>query len=81
MEISDIFTPEGIEKIKVGQILVFDNDKGKTELKITKIDRKNKKVYAKETITFSPNEVSVLGKRNFWGKRKVETLEENINEK
>lgn len=57
IEITDQFMPEGIAKLKVNQILIFNKDGEKTELKITK---KNKgRIWAKEVKTYSQDEIVV----------------------
>lgn len=64
-EISDIFTPEGAAKLQTGQILIFDKDGRKIELKITKILKKNKRkprVWAREVTTYAPEEIAINDK-------------------
>lgn len=56
-DITDIFTPEGIKKLKKGQILFFDDGAKKTQLKITKIA--NNRVFAKKVITYGIDEVTI----------------------
>lgn len=57
-EITDMMTPEaytakkdGKYAFKVGTLLRFDYEGSKTELKVTKIDRKNQRMWAKEIVT------------------------------
>lgn len=57
-EITDIITPEGLQKLTKGQILVFMDGKKKTELRITKI--KSGRVWATEVRTYSPDEVTIV---------------------
>ena len=47
-EISNLFTD--IEKLKVGQVLIFDFEGSKKEKLITKIIRKTNQVWVKDTI-------------------------------
>lgn len=61
-EITDIFTPEGIKKLKKGQILVFNNEGVKTELKITRIAKG--RVWAKEVTTYSPDDVVITERKD-----------------
>ena len=70
MEITDTISPEGIDKLKKGQILIFTNDKERIDLKITRIDRKNHRIWAERVITFRSDEIVV----NTGNKR--ETIEE-----
>lgn len=60
LEISDIFTPIGLEQLETNQILVFKNDEGQTNLKIMRISKG--KVYAKEVHLYTPEELSALSK-------------------
>lgn len=69
-EISDIFTPEGVEKLKVGQILIFHKDGKRIDLKITKIA--NGRVWAKQVVTFREDELVVTT-----GERR-ETISEHL---
>lgn len=68
-DISDIVTMEGIKKLKKGQILRFDYEGSVNELKITYINKKEGKVLAKETQTYTENEVSVVDKRSARNKK------------
>lgn len=58
LNISDIFTPQGIQKLKKGQLLRFNMEGSYTELLVTYVNKKAGKVYAKETKTFTPDEVA-----------------------
>jgi hypothetical protein len=81
--ITDIFTKKGIKKLKVGQILIFNKDNDRIELKITKIT--DDKVMAKRVVTYREDELVVTGKKTIFGKAKRQTLKEyaegNIPEK
>lgn len=62
-EIGDVFTKEGIDKLKTGQILRFLESEDKiNELKITKINRKSGKVWVDDIKTYHPNEVNIKDK-------------------
>ncbi len=67
-EITDIFTPEGIKKLKKDQILIFQGDK-KTELKITKISKG--RVWAREVTTYTPEEVLEISHPSILKTKKV----------
>ena len=64
LNISDIFTKEGIQKLKKGQLLRFNHEGSYTELLITYVNKKGGKVYAKETKTFTPEEIEANEKLN-----------------
>lgn len=52
-EITDVLTPEGIKRLRRDQVLHFGNSQvGHTYLKITKIDRKNGRVWAEHVPPF-----------------------------
>jgi len=61
-DISDIFTPEGIARIKKDQVLMFEYEGERVELKITKVNKKSGKVFAKRVTTYHPDEVEVMGR-------------------
>lgn len=56
-DISELFTRNGLERLKQGQLLRFNKAGVITELIITKINRKSAKVYAKETKTYDMNDI------------------------
>ena len=60
-EISDIFTPEGAKKVKVGQVLVFDYEGSKTHLKITK--KALGRIWAKHINLLRMDEVSIMDRK------------------
>jgi len=60
--ISDILTPEGIAKLKVGQILIFSYEGSRNELKITKLNKKKGQAWARPVTTYDPEEIEVLNK-------------------
>lgn len=60
INISDLFTEEGIQKLKKDMLLRFDQEGSITELKITKVNKKSGKVYAKQTKTFTPQEIEAI---------------------
>ncbi|MDP4225048.1 MAG: hypothetical protein Q8910_01565 [Bacteroidota bacterium] len=76
-EITDILTPKGIEELKVGQILRFQKDGQTIELKITK--KAKGRLWAAPTMTFGPTDLVVTHKKNIFGRRRRETIEEFIN--
>ena len=75
-DITDLFTPEGIERLEKGQVLRFVKGDVLTELKITKI--KDGKVFAKPVTTFRSDEIAVATRKGFWGKKKRETVKEHL---
>jgi outer membrane lipoprotein-sorting protein len=58
-DMSDIFTPEGIQKLKKGQLLRFVYEGSTNEFIITSINKKSNKVYARRTTTYNDKEVTV----------------------
>jgi hypothetical protein len=56
-EISDILTPEGIKKLKVGNVLTFDFEGSKTTLKIMKVPG-NGNVWAKQVYLVSEEDMN-----------------------
>ena len=60
INISDQFTEEGIQKLKKDMLLRFDQEGSITELKVTKVNKKSGKVYAKETKTYTPQEIEMI---------------------
>lgn len=64
-EITDVLTPLAIDNLTKGQILIF-NDQGKrNELKITKINKKSHRAWARPVMTHSPDNVGVFGPQSF----------------
>jgi len=61
-EIGSEFTPEGIAKLKVGQLLRFNFEGSITEFMITKLNRKSGKVWVKDAKTYHPDHVQVEDK-------------------
>lgn len=64
-EIGEELTKEGLAKLKVGQVLVFDYEGSRTELKITKINRKSHKCWVKEVKLYSQQEVDDMAPGEF----------------
>ena len=60
MEITDVLSKKGINRLKTGQILMFKNDKKRTDIKITKLDKKNKRAWGKEVKTYAPKEIKEI---------------------
>ena len=60
--IGDIFTEEGISKLKVSQILTFVQEGHKKEYKITKLTKKD--CWVIPVKTYNVDEVKVVDKRN-----------------
>jgi len=56
-DISDLFTQEGIQKLKKGMLLRFDHEGSPTELIITYINKKSGKVRARQATTYEPKDV------------------------
>lgn len=81
MDISEIFTKEGIKKLTKGQILRFNDDGKLTELKISKVDKKNGKVYANPVTTFRSDELVITDKKaNIFGRRKRRSILEEAED-
>ena len=85
-EITDILTEEGIKKLKVGDVLMFRKydeqakAEGRIDLRITRIKKKEGRVWAIQVLTFESDEIAVTGKKNLWGRSKRKTIKEHINE-
>lgn len=60
IDISDELTPKGHTALRVGQVLMFDFEGSRLELKIMR--KHNKKVWAKQITTHHPDEVVVTQK-------------------
>ena len=58
-DLSDVFTPVGIQKLKVGQILIFNYEGSRNEFKITRLNKKKHIVRAIKVTTYAPDEVTV----------------------
>lgn len=61
IEITDDLTPEGIEKLKKDQILMFRKNGQRLDLKITRI--KGGRVWAKRIKTYAKNDAPIGIKR------------------
>lgn len=57
---TDIFTPEGMEKVKVGQLLMFDFEGSRNDYKIMR--KSHGKVWGKRVETVDPSQVLVTDK-------------------
>lgn len=57
IEIGNEFTPEGLAKLKKGQVLVYNMEGSRTELKITSINRKSHKLYVQETKLYTEDDI------------------------
>ena len=58
-DISDVFTKEGIQKLKKNQLLRFNFEGSLIEFIITHINKKSGKVRAKRTTTYDQTQVAV----------------------
>lgn len=58
-DLSDIFTKEGAQKLKKGQLLRFNFEGSITEFVITRLNKKSGKVMGKEVHTKHPDDVTV----------------------
>lgn len=58
IEITDELTPEGIDRLEVGQVLRFEFEGSITELKV--IRKKNRRVWAETVTTYTPDEASAI---------------------
>lgn len=61
-EISDVLTLEGIQKLKVGQILMFDYEGSRNEYQVTKLNKKSGKCWVKPIKTYLPEEATITDK-------------------
>lgn len=61
-DIGDVFTPEGIQKLKQGQLLRFEYEGSIVEYIITKLNRKSGKVFARQVRTYHPDEATITDK-------------------
>jgi hypothetical protein len=60
MDITSELTPQGIERLEVGQILRFDQGGDLYELKIMR--KSGGKVWAKPVLTYDPKEINIKDK-------------------
>lgn len=74
-EISDILTDKAFKDLKVGQILMFNFEGSRNDYKITKINRKSKKCWAKKVTTYSTDQVNIDDKNGT-----TQTVTENLND-
>lgn len=74
-EISDILTDKAFKDLKVGQILMFNYEGSRNDYKITKINRKSKKCWAKKVTTYSTDQVNIDDKNGT-----TQTVTENLND-
>jgi hypothetical protein len=58
-DLSDVFTKEGVKKLKKGQLLRFNYEGTITEFIITHLNKKSGKVIGREVHTKLPSEVTV----------------------
>lgn len=79
VEITEAISDEGISKLKVGQILMFKKDGKRVDMKITRILRKDNRIWAKVVATFDPMDIQVTSKGMF-GKLKHKPLMEKVDE-
>lgn len=61
-DLSEIFTKEGIQKLKKGQLLRFNYEGSLTEFVITRLNKKSGIVIGKEVTTYHPDEVQTEDK-------------------
>lgn len=73
-EISDILTDKAFKDLKVGQILMFNFEGSRNDYKITKINRKSKKCWAKKVTTYSTDQVNIDSRDG-----NTQTVTENLN--
>lgn len=60
--IDDILTPGGIAKLQIGQVLMFNFEGSRNDLKVMKIT-KTGAVWAKRITTYDPDDVTVDGEK------------------
>lgn len=53
-EITDVLTPEGVKKLKLRQVLVFDYEGSRNEYRVVKI--KDGRVWVKPVTLYTPGE-------------------------
>lgn len=61
-EIGEILTKEGLNKLRIGQVLMFNYEGCRNEYKITRINRKAHKCWVKRIRTYHPDEVTITDK-------------------
>jgi len=59
-DITDVFTPSGIAKLKRGQLLRFEYEGSINEFIITYLNRKTPRVMARRTNTYTPDQVEIV---------------------
>ncbi len=77
-ELSEAFTQEGVNKLKVGQLLRFSFENSMNEYIITKLNKKSGKVFARPVRTYDQSEVmteDVFGDKDVLD---LNTLDEDI---
>lgn len=60
IDLTNDLSPEGAEKVKVGQVLLFSKGKNGTQLKIMR--KANGKVWAKQVYLYKEDEIFVKDK-------------------
>jgi len=63
-DITDVFTQSGIAKLKRGQLLRFNMEGSITEFIITYINKKTPRVMAKRVKTLTPDQVTVVDRKD-----------------
>jgi hypothetical protein len=59
-DITDILTKKGIDKLKVGQVLMFEFEGSETQIKVMR--KANGKVWGKEVYLYKEDEIFVKDK-------------------
>jgi hypothetical protein len=77
IEISDVLTEEGIAILKVGQVLMFKKKDNRVDLKITKLDRKHGRAWARVIATFDVEDVNITS-RGMFGRMKHKPVKDQI---
>lgn len=70
MEIGDQLTEEGIQRLKVGQVLIFDYEGSPLHLKITKLNRKSHKCWVKDVTLYKESDIEAMSDEEYERLRK-----------
>lgn len=63
IEIGDAFTPEGLAKVKAGQILKFNYEGSIVNYKVMRKNRKSGKCFVKPVDLYTEDQVSVVDRK------------------
>ncbi len=62
-EITDVISDEGFDRLKVGNVLTFDYEGSRSDYKITRMNKTNRRIWARQIKTYDPSEVGIVDKK------------------